>query len=455
MKYKIYNLHNFREIPNLNKLTRQQKFEIQVTAHVIPFKTNNYIIDELIDWNNIENDPVFTLNFPTKDLLNYEQFEKIARLITDRSDKTEINKAVNDIWLQLNSNTTDQIDHNVPELDNIKLTGIQHKYNETLLFFPTQGQTCHAYCTFCFRWPQFTGNNELRFALRQSDLLIKYLKRNKQITDVLITGGDPMIMSANHLGKYFDALLDPELSHINTIRIGSKALSYWPYRFISDPDSKDILNIFKKVVDSGKHLAFMAHFNHHVELSREAAKTAIGNILKTGAQIRSQSPLLEHINADSDIWIKLWKDQVNLGIIPYYMFIPRDTGTQDYFALPLVKAWEIFRDAYSQVSGLCRTVRGPSMSTCPGKIQVAGVTEIFNEKVIMLNFIQARDPKWTGRPFLAKYDENAKWIDELKPAFGENEFFYEKTLRKILNVNDNIRRLEFAGFYKNKQCATN
>jgi L-lysine 2,3-aminomutase len=454
MKLKTYNLHNFREIPQLAKLSKKQKHEIEVASQVVPFKTNNYIVNNLIRWSNYKNDPVFLLNFPTKEILGSEHFEKIDFLINKGADKTELNRAIHKIWLQLNPHPGDQQKYNVPELNKIKLKGIQHKYNETLLFFPTQGQTCHAYCTFCFRWPQFTNWTELRFAMNRTDLLIKYLKKNKQITDILITGGDPMIMTANQLGKYIDAILDADLSHLTTIRIGSKALSYWPYRFISDPDSRDILDLFRKVIKSGRHLAFMANFSHPVELSTEAVKQATGNILKTGAQIRSQSPILNHINARADIWNKLWKEQVKLGIIPYYMFMPRDTGAQHYFAVPLIKAWEIFKDAYANTSGLCRTVRGPIMSASPGKIQITGVAEIFDEKVIVLLFLQARDTKWTRKPFLAKYNEDALWLDDLSPAFGKKEFFFEKSLRKILYDNINIRKLEFEQYYTDKQCAS-
>ena len=103
--------------------------------------------------------------------------------------------------------------------------------------------------------------------------------------------------------------------------------------------------------------------------------------------------------------------------------MPRDTGAQHYFAVPLVKAWEIFKDAYANTSGLCRTVRGPIMSASPGKIQVTGVTEIFDEKVMVLLFLQARDTEWIRKPFLAKYNKDALWLDDLKPAFGKKEFY--------------------------------
>ena len=171
----------------------------------------------------------------------------------------------------------------------------------------------------------------------------------------------------------------------------------------------------------------MAHFNHPGELKTKAVRGAIRRLLNTGVQIRSQSPILNNINNDSDIWAENWKTQVSLGIIPYYMFIARNTGAQSYFAVPLGEAWQTFRGAYNQVSGICRTVRGPSMSTNPGKIQIVGVTEIKGEKVFVLSFIQGRNPDWVGKPFFAAYDKDALWLNNLLPAFGEKEFFFETT----------------------------
>ena len=107
------------------------------------------------------------------------------------------------------------------------------------------------------------------------------------------------------------------------------------------------------------------------------------------------------------------------------MFIARDTGSKLYFELPLDKCWAIFRKAYRQVSGLCRTVRGPSMSDHPGKIQVLGVQEVKGEKIFVLRFIQARNPAWVDIPFFAQYDPKATWFSQLKPAFGEEKFFFQ------------------------------
>ncbi len=431
MNFHTYTLHNFRDITQMQKVSEEIKFNIEVVGHVLPFKTNNYVIDNLIDWDNYENEPIYNLNFPRKGMLKPEHFNTIAKLLKSGAKKTEIKTAANEIRLTLNPQPDGQLEHNVPELNGVKLTGIQHKYRETMLFFPTQGQTCHAYCTFCFRWPQFVGMGELKFAMKQSDLMIEYLKQHPDITDILFTGGDPLVMKTKVLESYINPLLEADLPNLKTIRIGTKALAFCPQRFLTNPDGDDLLRLFEKVNNSKKILAIMAHFSHPKELETDDVQKAIKKIRDSGAQIRSQSPVLRNINADAEIWKKMWRKQVDLGIIPYYMFIARDTGAQHYFGIPLVKAWEIFKDAYSQVSGICRTVRGPSMSTDPGKIVISGISYLKDTKLIALKFIQGRNPGWIGRPFFAEYNDKAIWLGDLKPAFGKKEFFYEQEFKEL------------------------
>lgn len=423
-QYHAYNLGNYGDIPQISRLSPAEREAIEVVGRVLPFKTNNYVVDELIDWENIAKDPMYTLNFPRREMLEKRQYSIIRRLLLKDADPEEMEASIQHIRMELNPNPAGQ-EHNVPMLGDIRLKGVQHKYRETVLFFPAQGQTCHAYCTFCFRWPQFSGMSEFKFAMKEIDLLVKYLSLHNRVTDVLFTGGDPMTMSAAVLNSYIEPLLQPGLEHVRTIRIGTKSLAYWPYRYLSDRDSDDILRLFEKVIAAGKNLTIQAHFNHPVELSTIAVEEAIRRIRNTGAQIRTQSPLLKHINDNPELWIEMWRRQVDLSCIPYYMFIARDTGARHYFELPLVKCWDIFRKSYSQVSGICRTVRGPSMSAAPGKIQVLGVAEVKGEKVFVLRFIQGRNSKWVDIPFFATYDPEATWFGDLKPAFGKDYFFFE------------------------------
>lgn len=432
MKYKVYAHHNYEKIPQINRLTPGERFDIDVVAKVLPFKTNNYVVDELIDWDNYQEDPLYILTFPQRGMLEEHHFNRVSRLILNEASQKEISIEANHVRMDLNPHPAGQMRHNVPEMNGQRLQGIQHKYRETVLFFPTQGQTCHAYCTFCFRWPQFTGQSDLKIAMKQADVLVEYLERHPEVTDLLFTGGDPMIMKSSIFENYIDAILEADLPHLQTIRVGSKTLSFWPYRYLTDNDADDLLRVFERVVKSGRHLAFMAHFNHYNELKTEAVKQAIKRIQNTGAQIRTQAPVLNHINSHPYVWSRMWEEQVNLGMVPYYMFIPRETGAQQYFALPLVQIYEIYRQAYKQVSGICRTVRGPSMSAHPGKIQVLGTPEINGRKTIAMNFIQGRNPDWVKKPFFAKYDEDALWINELEPAFGEDEFFFEEELHAWL-----------------------
>jgi KamA family protein len=430
MKYKSYTLSNYNTIPQINKLSRESKRNIEIVSSVLPFKVNNYVINELIDWDNYENDPMFNLTFPQKEMLLPHHYNEMAAALEQSNDKKYQKEVSNKIRLQLNPSPAGQKEHNIPVIDKVKLHGVQHKYRETALFFPSAGQTCHSYCTYCFRWAQFAGMEKLKFAMKETELMVQYMEKHQEVTDLLFTGGDPMTMSYKVFKKYIDPFIsDQNKTNIQTIRIGTKVLSYWPYKFLTDNDADDFLSLFEAITSKGINLAFMAHFTHPRELDTKAVKHSIQKLRNTGVQIRTQSPVVKHINNTPEIWSDMWRKQVNLNCIPYYMFIARNTGAQHYFAVSLFHAWEIFRKAYQNVSGVCRTVRGPSMSCTPGKVQVLGVSEINQEKVFVLRFIQGRNPDWVARPFFAKYDENAIWMDTLKPAFEEKFFFEEEEFK--------------------------
>ena len=440
MKYKAYQVHNFRNIPQINFLSDEEQMNIEVVGNVLPFKVNNYVIDELIDWENYESDPIYRLTFPQKGMLNPEDFEEMKKALEDQVDKDTLKLIANKIRMKLNPHPAGQLEMNVPEYQGEKLPGIQHKYRQTALFFPSSGQTCHSYCTFCFRWAQFVGMEGMKFAMRETEQLVGYLEEHQEATDLLFTGGDPMIMSFKVFQQYIEPFLDDNnKTNIQTIRIGTKSLGFWPYKFLTDKDAQDFLDLFRRITDKGINLSIMAHFNHINELKTPAVKEAVRLIRETGAQIRTQSPLIKNINDDADMWAKMWRKQVNIGMIPSYMFVERDTGARHYFEVPLVETWEIFQKAYQQVSGVCRTVRGPSMSCTPGKVQIVGVSDIpvngKMEKVFVLQMLQGRNPDWVHRPFFAKFDPEARWMDDLLPAFGE-EFFFDAELKEMMQESN-------------------
>ena len=351
-------------------------------------------------------------------MLPERDVRRLADLISGDAPDADLRAALHEIRMRLNPDLAGQLLLNAPSLRGRPLPGLQHKYPETVLFFPRQGQTCHAYCTYCFRWAQFVDEPDLKMATDDIETLVAYLHEHHEVTSVLITGGDPMIMGESVLRRYIEPLLDPGLEHVESIRIGTKSLSYWPQRFVTDPDADRTLALFDEVVASGRNLAIMAHFTHPREMEPALLADAVRRINQTGAVIRTQAPLIRSINDDPATWQTMWRAQVRMGMIPYYMFIERDTGPQDYFAVPLARAYEIFREAYQGVSGLCRTVRGPSMSATPGKVAVDGVTEVAGIRVFVLRMIQAREPHLVGTPFFARYDPTATWLSDLEPVFA-------------------------------------
>lgn len=404
----------------------QERLAVRAVASVLPFRTNSYVVENLIDWDAAPDDPIYRLVFPQPDMLPAADVRRLADLISGGAPDAALRAAAHEIRMRLNPQPAGQLLLNAPSLHGRPLSGLQHKYPETVLFFPRQGQTCHAYCSYCFRWAQFVDEPDLKMATDDIGVLVAYLGEHPEVTSVLITGGDPMIMGEAVLRRYIGPLIDPRngLDHLESIRIGTKSLAYWPQRFVSDPDADATLGLFGEVVASGRALAVMAHFSHPRELSPALPGEAVRRICSTGAVIRTQAPLIRSINDDAAAWQAMWRTQVRMGMVPYYMFVERDTGPQDYFAVPLARGYDIFREAYQGVSGLCRTVRGPSMSATPGKICVDGVAEVAGVKVFVLRMIQARDPQLVGLPFFARFDPAATWLTDLEPVFTDR-FPYE------------------------------
>ena len=406
------------------RLGPEARRAIEVVSQVLPFKANSYVVDHLIDWNRVPEDPIFQLTFPQPGMLDPEAFEAVDRALR-AGDPVAMRTVVDAIRAELNPHPAGQATLNVPQIAGQPLPGAQHKYPETLLFFPAAGQTCHAYCTFCFRWPQFVGPEESRFRAKDHEQLVEYLAAHPEITDLLLTGGDPMVMRTAVISRYLQPVLeDPRLGHVQTIRIGTKAIAYWPQRFVSDPDADELMRLFERVVATGRTLAVQAHVSHPVEFSTDVAQEAIRRIRSTGAMIRLQGPCIRHVNDDADTWRELWTTGVRLGCVPYYMFVERDTGAKRYFELPLARCFSIYRDAYSRVSGLARTVRGPSMSATPGKVHVLGTSEVDGQEVFVLQYLQCRRPELVRRPFFARFDAQATWFDQLRPAREADRPFF-------------------------------
>ena len=259
MKFKANTRRDLLRIAEKLQLSRDQLTDMRAVSAVLPFRVNDYVIENLIDPKSIPNDPIFQLTFPQRGMLEEIDFQRMRDLVTKSASESEIKLAADKIRGRLNPHPAGQMQLNVPSLGGEVVGGMQHKYQETVLFFPSQGQTCHAYCSYCFRWAQFVGDADLKFASREADQLVNYVRENPQVSSVLFTGGDPMVMKTSVLRRYIEPLLRADLPNLHSIRIGTKALAYWPYRFTEGEDADDFLRLIGEVKSAGKHFALMAH----------------------------------------------------------------------------------------------------------------------------------------------------------------------------------------------------
>jgi L-lysine 2,3-aminomutase len=384
---------------------------------VLPFRVNPYLLEELIDWRRVPDDPIFRLTFPQREMLEPEDYARLRELLDSDASDADVEEVVGQIRAGMNPHPAGQVELNTVRHLDRPLAGVQHKYADTVLVFPAAGQTCHAYCSYCFRWPQFVGGPALRFASRDQNAVADYVRSRPDVTSVLFTGGDPLVMKTEVLARQLEPFLASDLERVS-IRIGTKAPAWWPHRFLADPDADGLLRLFERIVAGGRHLTLVAHYSHPRELATGPAQAALRRILDTGAVVRCQAPVVRHVNDSGPVWAELWSRQVRLGAVPYYLFVERDTGPRRYFELPLARALEVFDDASRLVSGLARTARGPVMSATPGKVLVDGVVEAAGEPAFVLKLLRARDPSLVNHTFLARFDESAAWLDELDPLDG-------------------------------------
>jgi L-lysine 2,3-aminomutase len=366
---------------------------------------------------------MYRLTFPHRDMLETEHFELVEEAVL-AGDREGIRQAVAKVQYALNPHPSNQLSMNVPQDNDLDAWGLQHKYPETLLVFPRQGQTCHSYCGYCFRWAQFVDRPELKQAVPGPETMTNYLEGHPEVTDVLLTGGDPLVMRTDLLASSLEPLLEPGREHVETIRIGTKALSFWPYRLLAGPEADSLLRLLERLTAAGKHVAMMLHLSHAAELQTDAVREALSRLSSTGAVLRAQAPVVRHVNDDPQTWADLWQAEVRNRVVPYYMFVERDTGARRYYGLPLARAAEIYRGAMQRVSGVGRTARGPVMSATPGKVAIDGIVELDRGPAFALRMLQARRPELVGRPFYAAYDPHAEWWDELRPySARDREFF--------------------------------
>ena len=272
-----------------------------------------------------------------------------------------------------------------------------HKYNSTALLLVSN--ICEGICRYCFRKRLFV--NKLRAYLRDPAAAMQYIKEHNEITNVLLTGGDPFVLATSKLENIVRQLR--EIEHVRIIRIGTKMPAFNPYRIIEDPV---LLEMISKYSTEQKKIYIMTHFAHPRELTDVAVK-GVNLLQKAGALLANQTPLIRGVNDNPHVMAELLAELSFVGVIPYYIFQCRPATGNKAYTVPIEKGYEIVEQAKSLVSGLAKRARYV-MSHSTGKIEILGKTKEF----VCFKYHRAADDKHSGRFLVLRSNTNAYWFDD-------------------------------------------
>ncbi|HUU75149.1 MAG TPA: KamA family radical SAM protein [Methanoregulaceae archaeon] len=355
-------------IDRITDLSDYERDDLREVTDKFAFRSNEYYIS-LIDWDDPE-DPI----------------KKI--IIPDRRELEE--------WGELDASN---------EKNYTVAPGVQHKYPQTALFLAVD--VCGSFCRFCFRKRLFMNDTD-EIARDLSEGIV-YIKDHPEITNVLITGGDPLILATSKLEDLIFNIR--QIDHVRIIRIGSKMVAFNPYRILNDPSLPDMI---RKYSIPEKRIYIMAHFNHPREITPQAVN-ALEILHDAGAIIVNQTPLIRGINSDPQVLCELFRKLSFIGVPPYYVFQCRPTLGNHIFEMPVEEAYEIFEKAKSDCSGLAKRARFV-MSHASGKIEVVGKTDT----AIFFKYHQAADPRDTGRFMAYKCNPDAFWFDDYSELLDDS-----------------------------------
>ncbi len=443
-KNKYSGLSGFREIVNILANAGVDIGHIEereLFIGVYRFMVTKHVLNS-IDWQNFEDDPLFMLVFPQPGMINPEVLNKYKKA----ENETEREGLIAE-YIQKNTNPHDGNQKlNKPWFENedgelVILEGSQHKYIPCQLIFDKSTQNCFAFCTYCFRHAQVRGDEDM-FIQEDISAVHGYLKKNRDVTDMLLTGGDGGLMPYERLKAYAEPLInDPGLMHIKTLRIGSRALTFDPEMILTQKYVK-FLELFKALSENGVQVVWMSHFSTPREVLNPRTIAAIRRLRNYGVVVKSQSPIMNHIslftdeNGKTDVdrsaqnWIDLGNIFAMLSVGFHSMYCARPTGEHHYFAVPLAEINMVFSKIYRSLSSINRPSRYISMTSSAGKTSILGTVEVNGKKAFALKFNESRNMEWMDKVYLAKYDEKENTVIQLTPFEGE-KFFYEDELEQI------------------------
>jgi len=350
------------ELNRLLNLSSNELKQLENIVQVHPMRISAYYMS-LIDWND-PNDPIRQMAIPSLDESNLDGFYDTSG-----------------------------------EAENTKMPGLQHMYAQTALILATN--RCATYCRHCFR-KRLVGlpTEEI---LNRFDEAAEYISRHEEINNVLISGGDPLVLSNEIIEKFLTTLM--EINHIDFVRFGSRVPVTLPNR-LNDPD---LLSLFKKYSRLDKRIYVTTQFNHPREITPQSI-SAVNNLLKSGVLVNNQTVLLKTVNDNSSTLSTLLKELIRIGVAPYYVFQCRPVKRVKYhFQVPIYKGIKIVEEAKTNCDGLSKRFKYV-MSHKTGKIEILGVMN----GSIYFKYHQATNKKDLGRIFSRKINKKAGWLDDFQ-----------------------------------------
>ena len=357
-RQRVKYVRRLNQVPEIPAAIRAR---LQPVTEEYVFRANDYYLG-LIDWSDPD-DPIRQLIIPREEELND--------------------------WGRLDASNEESV---------TVARGVQHKYCDTVLLLCNE--VCGAYCRYCFRKRLFMDDNDE--VTNDISAGLAYIAAHPEVSNVLLTGGDPLLMSTRRLVEIFEALR--AIDHVRIIRIGSKMPAFDPWRVLRDDE---LQAAFRKYSTPERRIYLMAHFDHPRELTAEAV-AGIDACLRNGVICVNQCPLVRGVNDDAATLAEMYSRLSYIGCPPYYLFQGRPTAGNEPYEVPIVHGWLTFQEALRRGSGLARRARY-CMSHETGKVEVVGI----DDERIYLRYHQAKDPADLGRFFVRRRDDRASWLDDL------------------------------------------
>ncbi|MBN3523843.1 KamA family radical SAM protein [Paenibacillus apiarius] len=369
------------DIDKITQLPETERKRLKEITQKFVFRVNDYYLN-LIDWNDPD-DPIRKLVIPnTGELQEYGRW--------DASD----------------------------EDTNYVVPGCQHKYGTTALLIVSE--VCGAYCRYCFRKRLF--RNDVKEAMSDVNPGLAYIAEHPEINNVLLTGGDSLILATPKLRMILECLR--AIPHVKIIRLGSKLSVFNPMRIYED---EQLLETIREFSTPDNRIYVMAHINHPREITPEA-KRGFEALHQAGAIVVNQTPVLRGINDNAEVLGELLDKLSWAGVTPYYFFINRPVAGNSEFVLPLQDVYRLVEEAKSKTSGLGKRVR-LSMSHTSGKIEILAI----EDGKAYLKYHQSRDGNY-GKFMVLDCPDDAAWFDDMP---GNEQYWTppQKKSEDIVSVN--------------------